>query len=308
MTENNDNDSFSEFLRRLSEEAKNYESSNGENNQNSNPFGNLENMFKAFGNNSSSTPQNNNSPSPEDMQSMLNMFLGGMGNSNSNGMPQNSEEISQMIENILNDLQQNFQALGLSQVSGEGADEMMRVLNELFSNIGQQKKNPLEDVDTSNMDDELEKLLKESVSNTMNNNTDSNKDSKDDAEKENNEENSDKVEMRSDESKDDKPSRIALTNVKASFSNNQLIVEGQVPDGFEKGSVKVSTSLENETLTISYNVGEKPHESVVRVRGVKNKDVIAFDKSRSEIKINDGKWTIAVGLIIDSDVSFESDF
>jgi len=306
MTENNDNNSFSEFLRRLSEEAKNFESSNGENNQNSNPFGSLEDIFKAFGNNSSSTSQNNNAPSPEDMQSMLNMFLGGMGTPNSNGTPQNNEEMSRMIENILHDLQQNFEALGLPQISGDKADEMMRVLNELFSNIGQQKKNPLEDVDTSNIDEELEKLLKGSVENSVNHenkenpaeNTDSKEEvSDEDVNKDNNE-----------EMDNNKPTRISLANVKASFKKNKMIVESDAPEGFKNGLVNVSTSLEHETLTISYNIDEKPHESVVRVRGVKNKGVVAFDKSRSEIKIDDGKWTIAVGLIIDSDVSFGTDF
>lgn len=302
MDENNGNDDFMEFLRKMSESAQNYDS-NGDNSQN--PFNNLEDIFKMFGNNGLSMPQNSNSPSPEDMQSMLNMFLGGM--NGNNGMPQSNEEISHMMEHIIRDLQQNIQAIGLPQLSGADADEMMRVLQELFSNIGQQKKNPLEDVDTSNMDDELEKLLKESVKNSVNHeDKESSTDNTDSKEKETVDENVNN-DNNEEEIDNNKPTRISLTNVKASFKNSKMVVESSVPEGFSNGLVNVSTSLENETLTVSYSIDEKLFESVVRVRGLKNKGVVAFDKSASEIQLSDEKWIITVGLIVQPDISFESD-
>lgn len=281
MTENND---FNEFLRKLNEEARKYMESNG-----------------------SGSSSQNNMPSPEDMQSMLNMFLGGMGDAN--GGSQSNEEMSQMMENIIHDFQQNFQALGLPQLSGESADEMMRVLQELFSNIGQQKKNPLEDVDTSNMDDELEKLLKESVKNSVNHeDKESSTDKTNDEEKETvdevGENSNNYVDNETNNETNNKPTRISLTNVKASFKKNKMVVESSAPEGFSNGLVNVSTSLENETLTVSYSIDEKLFESVVRVRGLKNKGVVAFDKSVSEIQLSDKKWTITVGLIDESDISF----
>lgn len=333
MPENNPNESFEEFFRRFMNDAqKNNEKPKPENDKPENPFSAFEELFKGQRDNE---PRDNN---PEDFFSTL--FGQGKGQGNSgqnpfevlfggNGNGQNPFEVlfggaqtpgnsgntvdmnellnsilgnqagsNEGIENLFKELSQGFHVLRLPPLSAEEADEVVRVVNEIMSNmLGQGKKNPLEDVDTSNIDSELEKLLKNSVNNAVK------------SDDEDTPRPTEAVFEDEETVQEDEVTREIAQGVKASIrkQSGKIIVSIRAPHDADKGSERVRTSYDEDSIVFSYLRDDKLYEQVVRIRGLNDRGVVAFVPQNSKLEVNEDTWKATLGVTFSKDVNISAE-
>lgn len=319
MPENNPNESFSEFFRRLQREAeKHNEKPQPENDKPDNPFSVFEELFKGQGNNESrdNTPddffstlfgqgkgQGNNGQNPfevlfggaqtpgnsdntVDMNELLNSILGNQAGSNEG------------IEDLFKELSQGFHVLRLPPLSADEAEEVVRVVNEIMSNmLGQGKKNPLEDVDTSNIDSELEKLLKNSVNNAVK------------SDDEDTPRPTEAVFEDDESTQEDEVTREIAQGVRASIrkQSGKIIVSVRAPHNADKGSERVRTSYGEDSIVFSYLRDDKLYEQVVRIRGLSARGVVAFVSQNSKLEVNEDTWKATLGVTFSKDVNISAE-
>lgn len=232
-------------------------------------------------------------PSQEDFQEVFNALFGGLGDprgKKDDSSDDSQREMNRLMEGIMNDLTENLKFIKLPPLSSQEFAEVNRILQEVFGNLSQTKKNPLEDVDTSNIDSEFEKLLKNSVSKTMNT-----------------EEGVQEAPVFEDDEVDEhdeveETQTEVARNVRASLrqKSRKLIVNLDAPQGVDLGSLVVDASLESEIVTLSFSRYGVKYQQSVRVRGMKDRGVVAFVPELSHYSISEDsrRVTISLGLVL----------
>lgn len=232
-------------------------------------------------------------PSQEEFQEVFEMLFGGLGKPKGEKEAPSDDaqrEMNRLMDGIMSDLTENLKFVKLPPLSGQEFAEINRIFQEIFGNLSQTKKNPLEDVDTSNIDSEFEKLLKNSVSKTM----DSEEGVQDTPvvdEAEDTEENEEAEESRTE----------VARNVRASLrqKSRKLIVNLDAPQGIDPDTLAIDASLESELVTLHFSRYGVKYQQSVRVRGMKDRGVVAFVPELSHYSTSeDGRrMTISLGLV-----------
>lgn len=278
---NNENfDFFNEFLHGLMRNQNNSPNNEGNANSSEPSFEQFFNDFSKIFDEKSDSTGTNPTPSNNPNDILYLIFGGEKGTDND----PSTQDLNNFIQNMMKSLVDGQENSGLPPISAEEFSEINRIVVDIINSLGKPKKNPLEDVDTSDLDSELKEFLKQNMNKNFTN-TESEKDPSTNEDK---------------SSYNEGPTREIARNVKASVRKKSevFVLKMDHPNNIDENSLTVNVSLDNETVSVGYTRSGDKFEQVVRVNGIKDRGIVAFsEKGSSTETLDDGTLVITLGIV-----------